>query len=342
MIFIGSAGILPIPGNIPSFVAFSEFSETHMVCESINVLDKTVPVQSVHTGWLYEAGVSLDMLRLDQLDPGISGNKWYKLKHNLIAAQQGGKSSILSFGGAWSNHIHALAAAGHRFGMSTIGIIRGEPGKSLSATLSDAVNWGMQLHFLSRSDYRRKTEHGFLNHLLSQLGLSAQDVHVVPEGGSNFLGVQGCRDILAAGGVSAGSYDEIWLACGTGATLSGVALAAAKDMPEVQVTGVAVLKGGDFLRNAIDNHTIQSLPNWRLLTDCHHGGYARTTKALLSFIKSFENETAIPLDPVYTGKVMFAIWRSLAENRMQDLPCRGRRLLMIHTGGLQGRRGIKI
>ncbi|WP_419835535.1 1-aminocyclopropane-1-carboxylate deaminase/D-cysteine desulfhydrase [Endozoicomonas atrinae] len=313
-----------------------------MVFESIDVLDKPVPVQSVNTQWLYETGVSLDILRLDELDPEISGNKWFKLKHNIIEAQRGGRSTILSFGGAWSNHIHALAATGHRFGMPTIGIIRGEPGESLSATLTDAVNWGMQLHYLSRSDYRRKNEVVFLHHLLHQLGLPAQEVHVVPEGGSNSLGVQGCCEILAAGGASLGSYDEIWLACGTGATLSGVALAASKDMPETRVTGVAVLKGGDFLRNDIDKHTIQSLDNWRLLTDYHHGGYARITKELLAFIKSFESETAIPLDPVYTGKVMFAIWYSLTENLKQGLPCRGKRLLMIHTGGLQGRRGIKI
>lgn len=313
-----------------------------MVFESIELLAKPVPVQSVNTGWLYDMGVSLDVLRLDQLDPVISGNKWYKLKHNLIAAQQGGKSTILSFGGAWSNHIHALAAAGHRFGMPTIGVIRGEPGESLSATLTDAVNWGMQLHYLSRSDYRRKNEAGFVNHLFHQFGLSAQDVHVVPEGGSNLSGVQGCREILAAGGISSGSYDEIWLACGTGATLSGVALAAAKEMPQTQVTGVAVLKGGDFLRGDIHYYTRQALANWTLLTDYHHGGYARTTRALLSFIKSFEQETAIPLDPVYTGKVMFALWHSLTENLKQGLPCRGRRLLMVHTGGLQGRRGIKI
>ena len=313
-----------------------------MAFESIELLAKRVPVQSVKTRWLYETGVSLDILRLDLLDPEISGNKWYKLKHNLIAAQQGGKSAILSFGGAWSNHIHALAAAGHRFGMPTIGVIRGEPGESPSATLTDAVNWGMQLYYLSRSDYRRKNEAVFVNHLLHQLGLSARDVHVVPEGGSNLSGVQGCREILADGGVTAGSYDEIWLACGTGATLSGVALAAAKEMPQTQVTGVAVLKGGDFLRGDIHHYTRQALANWTLLTDYHHGGYARTTEALLSFIKSFEMETAIPLDPVYTGKVMFAIRHSLAENLKQGLPCRGRRLLMVHTGGLQGRRGIGI
>ncbi len=241
-----------------------------MVFESIDVLDKPFPVQSVNTPWLCAAGASLDILRLDELDSEISGNKWYKLKHNMLTAKQQGKSAILSFGGAWSNHIHALAAAAHRFGMPTIGVIRGEPGEPLSATLTDAVNWGMRLHYLSRSDYRRKHEVAFLNTLLSQLGLSPQEVHVVPEGGSNDQGVQGCREILAAGGISSERYDEIWLACGTGATLAGVALTAAKSMPGTQVKGVAVLKGGDFLCNDIDQHTVQPLNNWALLTDYHH------------------------------------------------------------------------
>lgn len=313
-----------------------------MVFESIDVLDKPVPVQSVNTEWLREVNVSLDILRLDELDSEISGNKWYKLKHNILSAQREGRSAILSFGGAWSNHIHALAAAGHRFGMPTIGVIRGEPVEPLSATLVDAVNWGMTLHYLSRSDYRRKNEAYLLDMILSQLGLSARDVHIVPEGGSNPLGVLGCREILTAGKILSGSYDEIWLACGTGATLAGLSLAASDELPGTQIKGVAVLKGADFLRNDIHTYTLHSLDNWTLLTDYHHGGYARTTKELLSFIKSFENETAIHLDPVYTGKVLFAIWHSLAENLKPDSSCRAKRLLMVHTGGLQGRRGIRI
>nr|MDT0250154.1 pyridoxal-phosphate dependent enzyme [Endozoicomonas sp.] len=312
-----------------------------MVFESIDTLDKPVPVQPVATEWLNRAGVSLDILRLDQLDPEISGNKWYKLKHNLLLAKKQGKSIVLSFGGAWSNHIHALAAAGHRFGLSTIGVIRGEPVELLSATLADAVNWGMQLHYLSRSDYRRKHEPLFLAHLLSQSGLSENEVHLVPEGGSNPSGVLGCREILAAGGIAPGQYDEIWLACGTGATLAGISLAASDELPGTQVKGVAVLKGADFLRHDIHQHIGQPLNNWSLLTDCHHGGYARTTNELLTFIKAFEDETAVALDPVYTGKVMFAIKHSLVESLKSAGLCREKRILMVHTGGLQGRRGMK-
>ncbi len=310
-----------------------------MVVESISSLDRQVPVQPVCTQWLAEAGVTLNILRLDELDPEISGNKWYKLKHNLMHAKAQDKTTVLSFGGAWSNHIHALAAAGHRFGMATIGVIRGEPSAGLTATLADAQRWGMQLQYLTRAEYRRKNDSELIPRLLAESGVSAEQVHVVPEGGSNLLGVVGCRDILAAGAVSPGDYDEIWLACGTGATLAGTALTASETMPDARVKGVAVLKGADFLRADIGRHTRQALSNWTLLTDYHHGGYARTTEALRLLITSFEQETTIPLDPVYTGKVLFALKDSL---RKHAAFYRSKRLLMVHTGGLQGRRGMAL
>ena len=308
-----------------------------MVIESFASLDRPVPVQPICTEWSEQAGVTLDMLRLDELDPEIGGNKWYKLKHNLIHAREQGKTTVLSFGGAWSNHIHALAAAGHRFGIATVGVIRGEPSAEPTATLIDARRWGMQLQYLTRADYRRKNDPDLIDWLLGRAGLVPEQVHIVPEGGSNRLGVSGCQGILAAGRVLPGSYDEIWLACGTGATLAGIALTASETMPDTRVKGVAVLKGADFLRADIDRHTQRALSNWTLLTDYHHGGYARTTDALRSLILSFEQETGIPLDPVYTGKVLFALKDSLRTNAT----CyRSKRLLVVHTGGLQGRRGM--
>lgn len=308
-----------------------------MVVEPISSLDRPVPVEPVCTEWLSRAGVTLDILRLDKLDARISGNKWYKLKHNLIHARAQGKTTVLSFGGAWSNHIHALAAAGQRFGMATIGVIRGEPSARPTATLIDAQRWGMQLQYLTRVDYRCKKDPELIARLLAESGVAAEQVHVVPEGGSNLLGVAGCRDILAAGAVPPGDYDEIWLACGTGATLAGIALTASESMPEAWIKGVAVLKGADFLRADIDRHTQRKLSNWMLLTDYHHGGYARATDALRSLIISFEQETGIPLDPVYTGKVLFALKDSL---RVNPAAYRSKRLLLVHTGGLQGRRGM--
>lgn len=311
-----------------------------MVVESISSLERSVLVQRIRTRWLDRADATLDMLRLDQLDPEISGNKWYKLKQNLVYAKAQGKTTVLSFGGAWSNHIHALAAAGHRFGLTTIGVIRGEPSLGLTATLTDAQHWGMQLHYLTRADYRRKNEPELIARVLADSGVPAKQVHIVPEGGSNLLGVAGCRDILAAGAVSPGDYDEIWLACGTGATLAGIAMTVSETIPAREIIkGVAVLKGADFLRADINRHTRRTLSNWTLLTDYHHGGYARTTEALRLLITSFEQETGIPTDPVYTGKVLFALKDSLRKN---PAAYHSKRLLMIHTGGLQGRRGMAL
>ena len=310
-----------------------------MVIESFASLDRPVPVQPICTEWSEQAGVTLDMLRLDELDPEISGNKWYKLKYNLIHAREQGKTIVLTFGGAWSNHIHALAAAGHRFGIATVGVIRGESSSEHTATLIDARRWGMQLQYLSRADYRRKNDPDLIDWLLGRAGLVPEQVHIVPEGGSNRLGVSGCQGILAAGRVLPGSYDEIWLACGTGATLAGIALTASETMPDTRVKGVAVLKGADFLRADIDRHTQRALSNWTLLTDYHHGGYARTTEALRSLIISFEQESGIPLDPVYTGKVLFALKDSF---RTHPGYYRSKHLLVVHTGGLQGRRGMTI
>lgn len=311
-----------------------------MAFESIESLDWPVPVNSVSTKWLDRAGVSLDLLRLDQLHPDISGNKWYKLRHNLEAAREQGKSVVLSYGGAWSNHIHALAAAGQYLGIKTVGVIRGERPKDLSAMLQDAESWGMRLHFVSRQDYRQLREpdaHNSRRKLLDQLQLSEASVYPVPEGGGNTLGVKGCEEILAAGGIIASDYDEIWLACGTGSTLAGVANAAWRSGPDTRVVGVAVLKGAGFLNRDIQALVRQPLPNWTLLTDHHCGGYARTDEALLALMETFERDTGIPLDPVYTGKVLKALKQRVESGGTGTY---GKRLLMIHTGGLQGRRGF--
>ena len=299
----------------------------------------TPAIETVHTQWVKNAGVQLDLLRLDQLDHEISGNKWYKLKHNLSLAREQGRSTILSFGGVWSNHIHALAAVGCRLNMPTIGIIRGELKKDdgyISAMLVDAAKWGMRLHGVSRSDYRQKHKPEFLEQLFNTLSVDGNDVYTVPEGGSNGLGVNGCEDILSDAGVKADQYDEIWLACGTGATLAGIALAAAARTPKTRIIGVAALKGANFLRADIRQFIGKKLENWTLLTDYHHGGYARVSKELLSFIHAFEQETPFHLEPVYTAKALFALYQTLQRTSLY----KGRRILMVHTGGLQGLRGF--
>lgn len=295
-------------------------------------LEENVPVTSVKTAWADAAGIGLDILRLDQLHPEISGNKWFKLKNHLAHAFSNGYSSVLSFGGAWSNHIHALAAAGKVFNFPTIGVIRGERSDTLSATLQDAERWGMRLHFVSRKDYRNKHTTELQQSLFEELGLDSRQVWVAPEGGSGSLGVLGCEDILQAGSIQPESYNQIWLASGTGATAAGVIRSA----PDTFVQSVAVLKGASWMEDEIRQYINNSEANWAVETTAHHGGYAKTTPELLSFIGEFEQETGVPLDPVYTGKVMFALRKAVSTGQLP----KGSPVLVVHTGGLQGRRGF--
>ena len=315
----------------------------------VSQLDKQVPLQRVVTPWLDAANVTLDLLRIDQLDPQISGNKWYKLKYNILHAHHQGKKIIISFGGAWSNHIHALASAGQRLGVRTIGVIRGERAEKLSATLLDAEQLGMQLHFVNRADYRRKHEKDFQRALLKALSLSSDEVHFVPEGGSNRFGVLGCRKILKAASFGANAYDEIWAASGTGSTIAGIAWYAKRHLPNTKVNGVAVLKGASFLRADIAQFMDESLtgelsPNWQLWTEFHHGGYGKVTPELLTLIKDFKQQTGVQLDPVYTGKVLFALKQRVQLHNVSsnDVPSSSTRILMVHTGGIQGCRGFNL
>ncbi|OED46124.1 hypothetical protein ACH42_04065 [Endozoicomonas sp. (ex Bugula neritina AB1)] len=299
---------------------------------SIESLNHLLPVQSVHCSWLSNTRVEVDILRLDLLHPDISGNKWFKLKHNIIEARRQGMNTLLSFGGAWSNHIHALSAAGKHLGMSTIGVIRGERSKTLSDTLKDAEQWGMRLHFVTRKAYREKQTELFRQQIFQELELPSGSVWWVPEGGNNALGAKGCEDILASGDINPKHYQQIWLACGTGATLAGVAHSAKHTL----VTGIPVLKRGEYLKEGINQYISGRSRNWRLLTEHHCGGYAKVTPELSSFITGFERETNIPLDPVYTGKAMLALKKTIEAGRIE----KESRVLMIHTGGLQGKRGF--
>ncbi len=297
------------------------------------LLSRSVPVEQIYPSWVAHTDIQLDILRLDQLHPHISGNKWFKLKNHLLGAEKRNITTVLSFGGAWSNHIHALAAAGNALGIKTIGVIRGERPARPSAMLQDVEQWGMQLHFISRKDYRLKHDADFQKQLLTDLSLCSEQVLIVPEGGSGALGVAGCEDILAAGNINAQNYDEIWLACGTGATLAGIV----RSTPSTtQVKGVAVLKGADFLNEDIRQHLRADCSNWYLETDYHCGGYGKTTPELLAFIKSFEAEAGIPLDHVYTGKMMLVLKQQILAGQIR----KGNRILAVHTGGLQGKRGL--
>ncbi|MEH6579074.1 MAG: pyridoxal-phosphate dependent enzyme [Amphritea sp.] len=293
-----------------------------------------IPLVELDLPLFKAAGVKVSLLRLDETHPQISGNKWFKLKYNLEAARESGVRQMLSFGGAWSNHIHALAFAGMQQGLKTIGVIRGERPVELSATLKDAKNWGMHLHFVSRLQYRDKYGAKFQEQLRERFG----GYQLIPEGGSNALAVKGCSELVALIDQQCSEYDLICCACGTGATLAGII---AGKRSAVEVLGFPVLKGGEFLYEDISRLLVESGVSdpggWRLQLDAHEGGYARLSPALADCLVRFIGATGIELEPVYTGKVMLALERMLAGG---ELPS-GSRVVMIHSGGMQGLRGMR-
>ncbi len=277
-------------------------------------------------------GREFTMLRLDEVHPFAGGNKLFKLKYNLEAARSTGHDTLLTFGGAYSNHIAATAAAAKETGFKSIGIIRGEASALQNSTLQFAAAQGMRFHFLTRTAYRLKETAPVLAELEALFGR----FYLVPEGGANAEGVRGCMEIPALFGAN---YSHIALACGTGTTLAGIAAAV---QPGVEVIGFPVLLNGQFLETAIETHLralngdTKPVRNWSLQCDYHFGGYAKVPAALRAFKTAFETEHAVPLDYVYTAKMVYGVC---------DLAARGyfpadARVLLIHTGGLQGNAGF--
>jgi 1-aminocyclopropane-1-carboxylate deaminase len=286
------------------------------------------PNQHIDVPLLREKGVTLHIKREDTIHPLISGNKYRKLKYNLLEAQKLGQRTLLTFGGAFSNHIAAVACVGHEQGFHTIGVIRGdELAESWhdNPTLNLAHEHGMQFHFVSRSDYRLKNEPDFLHHLKDRFG----NFYLVPEGGTNALAVQGCEEIVTEADTQ---FDIICCAVGTGCTVAGLINSA---QPHQQVWGFPALKG-DFLAEEISRWTTRE--NWRLVTDYHFGGYAKVDRELADFINDFKQQTKIPLDPIYTGKLLFGIFDLVN----QDVFPQNTKILTIHTGGLQGIQGMNL
>lgn len=267
--------------------------------------------------------ISVFIKREDLLHSQISGNKFRKLKYNLIKARQLNQRTLLTFGGAYSNHIAAVVAAGHEFGFNTIGMIRGEEllGKiNDNPTLRLAQQQGMRLVFISRADYRRKTEPNFIQALQNQFG----EFYLIPEGGTNALAVQGCTEILTAQDKQ--QFDYICCAVGTGGTIAGL-IESSTD--QQMVLGFPALKG-DFLQAEIQQWTQKT--NWELVPGYHWGGYAKTTPALLQFVQDFYGQNGIEIEPVYTGKMLFGIFDLIQQGYF---PAHSQ-ILVIHTGGLQG------
>lgn len=270
--------------------------------------------------------IELSIKREDQINPFVSGNKFRKLKYNLLLALKQNKNTLLTFGGAFSNHIAAVAAAGKEIGIQTIGIIRGEElydQIKTNPTLSFAESCGMTFKFISREIYKDKTNPNFILQLHNEFG----GFYLIPEGGTNDLAIKGCKEILTKADTK---FDYICCAVGTGGTVSGLINAS---KPNQKVLGFSSLKG-DFLNKDISKFATSK--NWELITDYHFGGYGKINDSLITFINRFKTETHIPLDPIYTGKMMFGIFDLIEKGYFNP----NSKILAIHTGGLQGIDGM--
>lgn len=268
-------------------------------------------------------GVMLTVKRLDMVHPQISGNKFYKLKYNFIEAQQQGFTKILTFGGAYSNHIAATAFASHQFGFESVGIIRGEElaHKKLNQTLQTAQDFGMQLHFVSRNKYRLKQQIDYLAHLEQQY----PQHYVIPEGGTNQLAIRGCMEILTTDDLN--NFDLICTAVGTGGTITGLIEASTVQQ---KILGFSALKG-TFLTDEVAQLTQKN--NWEITDEFCFGGYAKTTPELMQFIQRIEQQHDIVLEQIYTAKMLYGIEQMILQAKITP----NQRVLIIHTGGLQAK-----
>ncbi|WP_218005668.1 1-aminocyclopropane-1-carboxylate deaminase/D-cysteine desulfhydrase [Actinomadura hibisca] len=276
----------------------------------------------LHDERLTRAGVRLFLKRDDLIHLDLPGNKWRKLKHNLRAAAEQSHHTLLTFGGAYSNHLRATAAAGRLFGFSTIGIVRGEEHLPLNEVLEFAATQGMKLAYLDRTTYRHKTDPAVIEALHQKWG----DFYLLPEGGSNALAVQGCAELGAEIGPS---YDVVCCAVGTGGTLAGLAAGLA---PHQRALGFAALKGGEFLNDDVERLQRETYGerrgDWSIETAFHHGGYARRTPELDAFINDFATRHGITLDRIYVAKMLHGILTLAIQGTFPP----GKRLLAVVTG----------
>jgi 1-aminocyclopropane-1-carboxylate deaminase len=276
------------------------------------------------------AGVRVLIKREDLNHGDVSGNKWWKLKYNLVEALRLKHNTLLTFGGAYSNHIYATAAAAKELGLQSIGIIRGQETFPLNPTLTFARACGMQLHYISRHAYRHKTEDQFMIDLQEQFGV----FYPIPEGGTNELALKGCEE-FAKNILSDIAFDCVCLAVGTGGTLAGIARGLGI---QSKVIGISSLKGGEFLegeiRTLLKDRAESTISHWNIETAYHFGGYGKRTKELEDFMQRQWQLHRVPLDPVYTAKMMYGVWDMVRKGLFE----RGSTILVLHTGGLQGGR----
>ena len=273
-----------------------------------------------------DRNIEVYIKREDLIHPFVSGNKFRKLKYNLAEAKNQNCKTLLTFGGAFSNHIAAVAFAGKAEGFKTIGIIRGDElaeKVNENPTLKFASENGMHFEFVSREMYRYKNDEAFLNQLKEKYG----DFYLIPEGGTNELAVKGCTEILTE---EDENFNYIACAVGTGGTIAGIVKSS---MPNQQVLGFPALKG-DFLQNEIRNFAHET--NWQFINGFEFGGYGKVTPELIEFMNAFYAETQILLDPIYTAKMVFGVSKLINEG---FFPINSR-ILLIHTGGIQGIEGM--
>jgi len=286
----------------------------------VTTIDQSTPIQPISDPVFDAAGIQVAIKREDLNHPRISGNKWWKLKHNVNAAIAQNHQTLLTFGGAYSNHIYATAAAASVHGLQSIGIIRGEQVLPLNQTLTFAREAGMELHFIARDTYRTKAEPSFISELEERFGR----FYLLPEGGSNELGVAGVASF--AEGLPL-DFDYVCCPVGTGATLAGIVRGRKGTGHAI---GFPVLKGGQAWATAVESYVPQ-YANWQLFGEYHFGGYAKTTLELDRFMRDFESSQGVPIEHVYSGKMFYGIYDLAAMGFFT----RGSTVLAIHTGGLR-------
>ena len=289
-----------------------------------NAISQNIPNQFITE---FDHGVQLYIKREDLLHPEVSGNKFRKLKYNLLKAKKGGFKQLLTFGGAHSNHISATAAAGKIFGFETLGIIRGEElsnsEEKWSPTLKYAASCGMKFKFISRTEYRDKDSEEYHQ----KLKLKYPEAFIIPEGGTNPLAVKGCEEIFSE---EDKRFDFVGASVGTGGTLAGLINASLENQ---KIIGFSSLKS-NHLEDEISS--LSKKDNWEINTNYHFGGYAKVNKDLINFMNTFSKKYKIILDPVYTGKLVFGIFDLVKKG---FFPVNSK-ILAIHTGGLQGIDGM--
>ena len=289
----------------------------------------TSSLDKINEPFIQAQGIELYLKRDDLLHLVISGNKWRKLKYILNHALSIDAQKITSMGGAYSNHLHALAYVGQLLGIKTRGIIRGERPKRLNPTLSDLMAWGMEVEFISRSDYRQLRDYKTYNALPGM----QQGEYWLPEGGAMALALQGVAEVVDELTID---YDVLCVACGTATTFAGLINRVADNK---RVLGFAALKGADFLQADVQQMLVNQPydhKNGSICLDYHFGGFAKVKPVLVDFMQDFEQAHGIQLEPVYTGKMLYGIYDLIRQGFFKP----GQRIIALHTGGLQGNRGI--